>query len=116
MHLLPNSSRKLPAIQVYDDAHTLAFQPKVAVARGHTVLIPRRHCADLFDIDEDALRYLAVATKRLAAQLIGEHGATGLNVLHASGRDAQQSVFHLHLHLIPRYPQDGLDLWVHQSL
>jgi histidine triad (HIT) family protein len=43
--------------------------------------------------------------------LMAKHEATGINLLHATGKDAQQSIFHFHLHVVPRYPQDGLDLW-----
>ena len=105
-----------PARVVYESDTILGFAPINEVAMGHSLLIPRAHFRDLFDMDEAVLADLSVAAKSLATQLIFEHGATGVNLLHASGVDAQQSVFHFHLHVVPRYPDDGLNLWIRQGL
>lgn len=70
----------------------------------------------IFSILIKQLTELAVASKKLSSQLLEEHTATGVNLLHASGKDAQQSVFHFHLHIVPRYKDDGLDLWTKQGL
>lgn len=51
-------------------------------------------------------------SKELSQKYQMEFDATGINILHASGKDAQQSVFHFHIHIVPRYPNDGLDLWI----
>ena len=69
-----------------------------------------------FDIDEAVLRDLAAVTKTLATQLKQDNQASGINLVNANGKDAQQSVFHFHMHIVPRYPNDGLDMWMKQGL
>jgi histidine triad (HIT) family protein len=105
-----------PATIVFEDDKVLAFPPLVPVSRGHTLVIPKTHHESLADIDENGWRDLLDRARRLAKVLVREHGASGINLLHASGKDAQQSVLHCHVHLVPRYPHDGLDLWLRQKL
>jgi histidine triad (HIT) family protein len=62
------------------------------------------------------MKALGLKIKELSLKLIRENDATGVNILNASGKDAQQSVMHLHFHIVPRYPNDGLDLWLKQKL
>ena len=104
--------REQPATVVLNTTDVLGIVPLEPVLPGHTLLLPKRHFADLFDIDAHVLVALAVEAKHLAVRLRREFRATGVNLLHASGRDAQQSVFHFHLHVVPRYPGDGHNLWL----
>ncbi|MEI7480365.1 MAG: HIT domain-containing protein, partial [bacterium] len=67
-------------------------------------------------INKDIFERLAGMAKTLAENIVKENTASGINVLHASGKDAQQSVEHFHLHIIPRYQNDGLDLWFKNNL
>lgn len=105
-----------PADIVYEDDNNIAFTPKETVSKGHTLVIPKSHVEDLYDISEQELADLSNTTKKVAEKLKATHAATGMNLLHASGKDAQQSVFHFHFHLVPRYENDGLDLWIRQGL
>ena len=105
-----------PADVIYEDENSIAFSPKNPIAKGHTLLIPKSHVENLFDISYQELMNLSGATKKIAQRLIDINTATGMNLLHASSKDAQQSVFHFHFHLIPRYENDGLDLWIKQDL
>lgn len=104
-------NKELPADVVYEDGNVLAIKTIVPVSEGHTLVIPKRHYENILDIDEQALGYVAQVSRELAPKLKDQHGATGINLLHAAGKDAQQSVFHFHLHIVPRYENDGLDLW-----
>ncbi len=104
-----------PATVVYEDELTLGIIPLEQVAGAHTLVIPKAHFQDLFDIKEATLAAVMLAAGRVAKRLVSEAGATGVNLLHASGADAQQSVFHLHLHVVPRRPGDGLDLWIREG-
>lgn len=108
--------KESPASVVFENDDFLAFSPLEHVSKGHTLVIPKVHAESLFDIDDETLAKITVLSKKLAAQLVKEHGATGVNILHASGKDAQQSVPHFHLHIVPRYPNDGLDLWLKNNL
>jgi histidine triad (HIT) family protein len=104
--------RESPAEMVYEDDLTVAFAARAPVTKGHTLLIPRAHIANLFEVSDDLAAAIGFATKANAVVLSQRYQMTGLNVLHASGSDAQQSVFHFHHHLVPRRAQDGLDMWL----
>jgi histidine triad (HIT) family protein len=109
-------NNELPSKKIYEDDNVLALVPIDEVSKGHTLLIPKKHCENVFDVDEETLVPFSKVLKSLAIQLVKDNQATGINILNANGKDAQQSVFHLHFHLVPRYPNDGLDMWVKQKL
>jgi histidine triad (HIT) family protein len=73
--------------------------------------VPRVHYVSLWDIDPEVVSKLMAVVRELSLKYRSSLGATGFNLLHASGRDAQQSVPHFHLHLLPRFKGDGLDAW-----
>jgi histidine triad (HIT) family protein len=81
--------------------------------RGHALVVPRNHARDLHDIDPEDLAAVASAGQRLAARQRDVLGTAGVNLLNACGAAAWQTVFHFHLHVVPRYAEDGLRLpWV----
>jgi histidine triad (HIT) family protein len=99
-----------PAEVVQEDEHTVAFMDINPWTRGHALVIPRTHSADLYEIgDEDLARTLA-AVKRLAQRMRDALGCDGINVLNSTGEAAWQTVFHFHVHVIPRYEDDPLRL------
>jgi histidine triad (HIT) family protein len=106
------SRRESPADIVYEDDLTIAFAAHAPVTNGHTLLIPRTHIENLFEVSDELAAAIGFATKATAIALSRRYNVTALNVLHASGPDAQQSVFHFHYHLVPRRSQDGLDMWL----
>lgn len=99
------------AKKVYEDDFVLAFATRGPVSKGHTLVIPKEHCENMLDISAESLAKVMEVTRNLASKIKIDYEATGVNVLHAAGFDAQQSVFHFHLHIVPRFPDDGLDLW-----
>ena len=104
---------ELPATIVAEDERTLAFMDINPATRGHALVIPRAHTADLHAIPADDLQACALAAQRLAGRVVERLGADGVNVLNAAGSAAWQTVFHFHLHVIPRYRDDPLRLpWV----
>lgn len=110
------NNKKTPAKNVFENDDVLAFVPIKRLSKGHTLVVPKNHFENIFDINETALEKLISVSKDLSEQLVKENNATGVNLLHASGKDVQQSVFHFHLHIIPRYENDGLDLWLREKL
>lgn len=98
----------LPATVVQEDERTVAFMDIKPATRGHALVVPRRHTTDLLTIDHDELAACAEAARRLAARATEALGAGGVNVLASCGAAAWQSVFHFHLHVIPRYHDDLL--------
>jgi histidine triad (HIT) family protein len=104
---------ELPATLVDEDEHTIAFMDINPATRGHALVIPRIHTRDLLSIDEHELAAVALAAKRLAARAKQRLGADGINVINSCGAAAWQTVFHFHVHVIPRYKDDPLRLpWV----
>ncbi|WP_179271007.1 HIT family protein [Rubricoccus marinus] len=96
---------------VYRTERVVGFVAREPDAFGHTVLAPTVHCADLFDAPVEVACDLTHAVQSLAQHYRETIGMDGFNLLHASGRAAQQSVPHLHVHLIPRFDGDGLEGW-----
>ncbi|HYP46831.1 MAG TPA: HIT domain-containing protein [Propionibacteriaceae bacterium] len=88
--------------QVYEDEHAFAFLDLAPWHRGHTLVVPRQHVVDLL-AGEAALTPIAPAVDAVSRLLVDRLGAAGLNVLSSAGAVAGQEVFHLHVHLIPRY-------------
>jgi histidine triad (HIT) family protein len=101
---------ELPAEVVQEDEHTVAFMDINPWTRGHALVIPRNHSKDLLEIDDEDLARTASAAKRLAARMKERLNADGVNLLNACGPAAWQTVFHFHVHVIPRYEDDPLQL------
>ena len=101
---------ELPAEKVDEDERTLAFMDINPWTRGHALVIPKQHASDLGDIGEDDLAACAAAAKRLALRQRERLGADGVNLINSFGEAAWQTVFHFHVHVIPRYEGDPLQL------
>ena len=101
---------ELPATIVDEDERTISFLDIAPATRGHALVIPRTHSADLLSIDEVDLHAVASASRRLAARLGDRLQADGVNLLNSCGAAAFQTVFHFHVHVIPRYEGDPLRL------
>jgi len=101
---------EIPATIIAEDERTVAFMDINPATRGHVLVIPRAHARDVHDIDPEDLQAVAVAAQTVAARAIERLGAAGVNLLNSSGAAAWQTVFHFHLHVIPRYADDPLRL------
>lgn len=102
-----------PSYKLYEDNNTIAFLDINPVSNGHLLVVPKQHFENIFDVPNDILANLSRTFSAMANLCRDKLGATGVNILNASGKDAQQTVFHLHFHIVPRYENDGLDLWPH---
>jgi histidine triad (HIT) family protein len=103
---------EIPAHTVYQDDATLAFLDINPATRGHTLVIPKQHAADLFSLSPDALAATAHTVQAVARILQQEVQSDGINVLQNNGPAAGQVVFHYHVHLIPRWQGDqALRMW-----
>ena len=104
---------ELPAAVVGSDERVLAFLDINPATRGHTLVIPRAHVEDIHEIDSEDLAAATALAQRIAGRVRERLGADGVNLLHSSGSAAWQTVFHFHIHVIPRYLGDPLRLpWV----
>lgn len=95
-------SGELPSRQVYADAHAVAFLDINPWHVGHTLVVPRRHVDDLLG-EPEALTEIAPAIAATSRLLVDRLAADGLNLVHSTGVAAGQEVFHLHVHLVPRF-------------
>ncbi|HWG08988.1 MAG TPA: HIT family protein [Solirubrobacteraceae bacterium] len=104
---------ELPATIVDEDERTISFMDISPATRGHALVIPREHSPDLLGVEPDDLAAVGLASKRLAGRMTRRLGADGVNLLNSCGAVAFQTVFHFHVHVIPRYEGDSLRLpWV----
>ncbi len=101
---------ELPAEVVASDERTMSFMDINPATPGHALVIPRAHSTDLYDVPEEDLLACTSAARRLALRMRDSLDPGGINLLNACGRPAWQSVFHFHIHVIPRYPGDPLEL------
>jgi len=104
---------EIPATIVDEDERTVTFMDINPATRGHALVIPRAHSEDLLSVEVDDLRAVAVASQRQAARAMQRLRADGVNLVNSCGAVAWQTVFHFHMHVIPRYADDPLRLpWV----
>jgi len=102
-----------PATIVAEDERTVAFMDIAPATRGHMLVIPRAHYEDLLVVDEADLAATMTTAKSMAGRVKDRLDADGVNLLNACGRAAWQTVFHFHVHVIPRYDDDPLKLpWI----
>jgi histidine triad (HIT) family protein len=104
---------ELPATIISEDELTVSFMDIAPATRGHALVIPRKHATDLLSVGSEDLRAVALAAQRLAVRAKQRLDADGVNLLNSCGGAAWQTVFHFHIHVIPRYEGDPLKLpWI----
>ncbi|GAA5142152.1 HIT family protein [Nocardioides marinquilinus] len=96
----------VPSQRVDEDERTVSFMDINPATEGHLLVVPRAHARDLLDAEPDDLAACARTAQRLAARVVERLGADGVNLLSCCGEVAWQTVFHLHLHVVPRYAGD----------
>jgi histidine triad (HIT) family protein len=101
---------ELPSTIVDQDERTVSIMDINPATRGHALVIPRNHTRDLLEIGADDLSAVAAAAQRLAGAVKQRLGADGVNLINSCGQRAWQTVFHFHLHVIPRYEGDPMRL------
>ena len=107
---------EIPATIVAEDERTIAFMDINPATRGHVLVVPRAHARDVHEIATEDLQAVAATAQAVAALAVQRLGAVGVNLLNSNGAAAWQSVFHFHMHVIPRYKGDPLRLpWVPAS-
>jgi len=94
---------EIPSAKVFENEHVLAFLDISQVTKGHTLVIPKLHNENIFDLEPESARNLFEAVPKIANAIKDEFNPLGMNILQNSGKQAGQEVFHLHLHLLPRY-------------
>ncbi|MFC5735768.1 HIT family protein [Cytobacillus gottheilii] len=99
----------IPAAKVFENEHCLAFLDISQVTKGHTLVIPKVHSENVYELDEETAANYFKAIPEISRAIKAAYNPIGLNLLNNNGEAAGQSVFHYHMHLIPRYGQgDGM--------
>jgi len=98
---------QIPSMKIYEDERTLVFMDINPLNAGHCLIVTRTHAPTIWDADEDDLQAAITSAKKVALALRQAVKPDGLNMLQANGAAAFQSVPHFHLHLIPRWADDG---------
>jgi histidine triad (HIT) family protein len=101
---------ELPSERIDEDEHTVGFLDINPWTLGHALVVPRNHSRDLYEVGDDDLCHTAVASKRLARRMRDRLGCDGVNLINSCEEAAWQTVFHFHVHVIPRYSDDPLQL------
>ena len=103
---------EIPSKTVYEDEDFRVILDLGPATKGHALILPKEHYANLFELPEDTAAAAMKVAKKLSAQMVENLGADGLNLVQNNGEVAGQTVKHFHLHLIPRYKDDGQNiLW-----
>ena len=97
------AQKQVPASLVYEDEKVMAFLDIRPLNEGHTLVIPKEHYESIFDIPEELIAYLHGITKRVALAVEKATQADGISIIQQNGKAAGQDIFHLHVHVIPRY-------------
>ena len=101
---------QIPATRVYEDEHTLAFMDLGQVNPGHVLVAVKKHAANVFELEEAQGEAVARAVLRISRALKKAFAPEGLSIYQANGKPAGQTVFHYHVHVLPRHAGDGMEL------
>jgi histidine triad (HIT) family protein len=108
--------KEIPSDIIYEDAEVMAILDIRPVTKGHALIMPKKHSEDLLSTEEEQIGLLMTAAKKIAKAVLNVTNSEGFNVHINNGSAAGQAVFHLHVHIIPRYHKDGLEMWGHQEV
>lgn len=94
---------EIPSRKIYEDNDLIAIMDLNPTSKGHSLIIPKEHCTNIYDIDEDIAAKVMKTAKKLATKMTVALNCDGFNLLQNNGETAGQTMFHFHMHLIPRY-------------
>lgn len=102
---------EIPCYKVYEDEKVLAFLDISQASKGHTLIVPKTHFANMLECDEETVAYMYKIANKLGNQIVNSLGAKGMNILTNINEVAGQTVKHFHIHLLPRYnDEDGVKI------
>ncbi len=101
---------EIPSATVYEDELFRGILDIAPAARGHVILLPKNHAADVFELPEEEAQRVFPAVKKIAAAVKQATGCAGVNILQNNGESAGQTVFHFHVHVIPREEEDTVKI------
>lgn len=107
---------EIPSATVFEDAHFKAIMDISPAAKGHVIILSKRHEANLYELDDETAMKAIPVARKIAKAIQEELQCDGINLLQNNGESAGQTIFHFHMHLIPRYQGDQVTIpWVHKA-
>lgn len=103
-------NKEIPGKIVYEDDVCMAFLDLSQATYGHTLVIPKKHYANILEVDDETLAHVMKVVKNLANQIVEKLDAKGVNVLTNTNEVAGQTVHHFHVHILPRYDEKELKI------
>ncbi|WP_372798199.1 HIT family protein [Pontiella sp.] len=100
-------NKEIPATVVYEDDEVLVFMDIGPIIKGHTLVIPKKHYDPVTETPDEMLAKMHITAKKIAAAQMNGLGADGVNIMQNNGRASGQEVEHIHIHVIPRFADDG---------
>ncbi|WLR42845.1 HIT family protein [Bacillus carboniphilus] len=94
---------EIPSAKVFENEHVIAFLDISQVSKGHTLVVPKKHKKDLFELSNEDAKQIFEVVPKIASSIKNQFNAIGLNILNNNGESAGQTVFHFHMHILPRY-------------
>lgn len=106
---------EISSLNIFENEDVLAFLDVNPVTKGHCLVVPKKHFENIFDIDEEILKKVIIAAKHISEKIKNALHADGIRLLQSNGKVAGQDIMHFHLHVIPRYKNDGLSISRHAT-
>lgn len=103
-------NNEIPSYKIYEDEKFLAFLDISQATVGHTLIVPKKHYANIFELDDEAAQEILLVVKKISLLLKEKLGISDVNIINNSGKLAGQTVDHFHIHIVPRYPNDDLQI------
>lgn len=101
---------EIPSTAVYEDDDFKAILDVNPAARGHVIILPKKHAANIFELPDETAGKIMVVAKKIATAVKEAYGCDGINILQNNGEAAGQTVFHLHVHIVPRFKGDDVTI------
>ncbi|MDF7800355.1 HIT family protein [Pontiellaceae bacterium B1224] len=100
-------AKEIPATIIYEDDEVLAFMDIGPIIKGHALVIPKKHYDPITETPDEILAQLHITAKKIASAQLNAFGADGVNIMQNNGKASGQEVEHIHVHVIPRFNNDG---------
>ncbi len=104
-------SGEIPSYKIYEDEDFLAFLDINPVNLGHTLVIPKKHSTNILEMEDELSKKMIIVVKKISQKIKTSLKSDGINILINNEAGAGQIIFHTHIHIIPRFKDDGLQHW-----
>ncbi len=101
---------EIPSATLFEDEKVRVILDISPASKGHALILPKEHYANLYEIDDETAKHVIITAKRQATKMRDALGVEGINIVQNNGEIAGQTVFHYHMHIVPRYKDDNVNI------